>query len=127
MVIDSNIFIDHLRAKDKSNTELFKISNNLELFVCTTTIYELFIGTSSIDKKLELDMLISKFHIYDFNKIIALEAANIYNQLKKKNQLIEFRDIFIAATCIVNNKPLLTRNKKHFSRIENLKLVDLET
>jgi tRNA(fMet)-specific endonuclease VapC len=37
--------------------------------------------------------------------------------------MIEFRDIFIAATCIVNELPLITLNKKHFKRIEELKLI----
>ena len=34
--------------------------------------------------------------------------------------MIEFRDIFIAATCIENNLPIVTLNKKHFERIAGL-------
>lgn len=36
--------------------------------------------------------------------------------------MIEFRDIFIAATCIVNELPIATLNKKHFKHIEGLKI-----
>ena len=124
MVVDSNIFIEHLRAKHKNKTELLKIYENPYLFTSSITIYELYMGNNSEEKILELEMLLSPFIILNFNKLIAIEAAKIYNLLKKKNQLIEFRDIFIAATCIVNNQPLLTRNTKHFSRIEDLKLVN---
>jgi len=37
--------------------------------------------------------------------------------------MIEFRDIFIAATCMVNNLPVKTLNKKHYDRIEGLSVV----
>lgn len=37
--------------------------------------------------------------------------------------MIEFRDIFIAATCIVNGLPIVTLNKKHFKRIAGLKII----
>lgn len=36
--------------------------------------------------------------------------------------MIEFRDIFIAATCVVNKASLLTLNKKHFTRIAGLQV-----
>jgi len=37
--------------------------------------------------------------------------------------MIEFRDIFIAATCIVNDLPVRTLNKKHFDRITGLHVI----
>ena len=33
---------------------------------------------------------------------------------------IDFLDIFIAATCIINNLPIKTLNKNHFNRIIGL-------
>jgi tRNA(fMet)-specific endonuclease VapC len=36
--------------------------------------------------------------------------------------MIEFRDIFIAATCIVNGFPVKTLNKKHYGRIKGLSI-----
>jgi len=54
---------------------------------------------------------------------VAVKAAQIYHSLKSNNQLIEFRDIFIAATCVVNDQPIVMLNKKHFQRIREIKLV----
>ncbi len=125
MVVDTNIFIDHLRAKDKLTTELFKSYSKSELFISPVTIYELYMGVNSDEKKNYIELIIEPFRIYNFDKSTSLEAANIFIQLKKKNQLIEFRDIFIAATCIVHNQPLLTKNTKHFQRIEGLVLYEL--
>jgi tRNA(fMet)-specific endonuclease VapC len=61
--------------------------------------------------------------VLPFTDVIAQKAADIYHQLKHNNQLIEFRDIFIAATCIVNDLPLVTLNKKHFQRIDGLEIL----
>jgi len=36
--------------------------------------------------------------------------------------MIEFRDIFIAATCLVYQMPVKTLNQKHFKRIVNLEI-----
>jgi tRNA(fMet)-specific endonuclease VapC len=79
-------------------------------------------GAPNEDKQRNVQKLTDNFSILPFTEDVAKQAAIIYHQLKKKNQLIEFRDIFIAATCIVNNIPLVTANRKHFDRIEGLQL-----
>jgi tRNA(fMet)-specific endonuclease VapC len=68
-------------------------------------------------------MLTENTSVLPFTDSVAIKAAQLYHQLKRQNKMIEFRDIFIAATCIVNELPLITLNKKHFNRIEELKLV----
>jgi len=69
-------------------------------------------------------ILIDTSIIIDFSKEISLEASQIYIALKINNNIIEFRDIFIAATAIEHNLPLATLNKKHFIKIEQLELLD---
>lgn len=38
--------------------------------------------------------------------------------------MIDTADLFIAATAIANSLPFATLNKKHFDRIEGLKIVE---
>lgn len=87
MVIDTGIFIEHLRSKDK-----------------------------------DVKMLTEDLSVLPFTDAVSIQAAQIYHRLRLSNQMIEFRDIFIAATCIVNELPIATLNKKHFKRIEELKI-----
>jgi tRNA(fMet)-specific endonuclease VapC len=77
-------------------------------------------GATTKEKEKDARDLAKDFQILPFTEPVSIKAAQIYQQLKGKNQLIEFRDIFIAATCIVNNFPVVTLNKKHFSRVEGL-------
>jgi len=87
------------------------------------THFELYSGIKHHKDISRMDKLISFLEVLDFNTIQAQEAASIYRSLKKQNKLIEFRDIFIAASALSNNLPLATLNKKHFQRIEGLALI----
>ena len=77
-------------------------------------------GATSSEKEKDIRTLTDGLNVLPFDNKIALKAGQIYQELRKKNQLIEFRDIFIAATCLIHELPLATLNKKHFERIEGL-------
>lgn len=123
MVIDTSIFIEHLRAKDKLATTLYKIADNSEIFISFISLYELYMGATTRDKEKDVKIITEDLSILPFTDSVAVKAAQIYHQLKLNNQIIEFRDIFIAATCIVNELPIATLNKKHFTRIRGLKIL----
>lgn len=123
MVIDTGIFIDHLRAKNKLKTKLYNLPSDVELFISTVSLYELYMGAVSPEKENDVKLITEDLSILAFSDAVAIEAAKIYHQLRLSNKIIEFRDIFIAATCIVNDLPLLTLNHKHFSRIKGLKIL----
>ncbi len=122
VVVDTNTIIEYFRSKDKLKTTLRKLPDETDLFLSSVSVYELHMGAPNEDKQRDVQKLTENFSILPFTEDVAKQAAIIYHQLKRKNQLIEFRDIFIAATCIVNNIPLVTANRKHFDRIEGLQL-----
>ncbi|RYZ25238.1 MAG: type II toxin-antitoxin system VapC family toxin [Chitinophagaceae bacterium] len=123
MVADTGIFIEHLRAKDKLSTTLYRISENQDLYVSAVTLYELYMGATSPAKEKDVEELLEGFSVLPFTDTISKKAAEIYHTLRRSNQIIEFRDIFIAATCLVNDLPIVTLNKKHFKRVDNLKIL----
>lgn len=123
MVIDTSIFIEHLRKKNKANSRLSMIPDTSLLFVSSITVFELLMGANDSQKKTDVDELLSGVFIIEFDKQIAEKSAEIYRDLKKKNLLIEFRDIFIAATALVHNVPVKTLNFKHFNRVDGLEIL----
>lgn len=120
MVVDTSIFIDYLRAKDKDNTVLQKLNDNEELFISTITLFELYVGATTPQKWQDIKSLTEDIPVLHFSKSISEKAALVYQQLKQMNRIIDFRDIFIEATALEHKLPVLTRNKKHFSRVEGL-------
>lgn len=49
-------------------------------------------------------------------------ATGIYQNLRRRGVLIEDADILIAATALAHDATLVTRNLKHFGRVEGLRL-----
>ncbi len=122
MVVDSTLFIEHLRAKEKSATTLSQLPETATLCLSTVTLYELYMGATTGQKRRDIEILTGELKVLPFDEEASLEAAKIYHQLRLQGMMIEFRDIFIAATAIVNNQELKSLNRKHFERIENLTL-----
>lgn len=123
MVIDTGIFIEHLRAKDKHKTSLYNLPSATEIFISSVSLYELYMGATTPEKENDVKLITEDLSILPFNDFVAVEAAKIYHRLRTSNKMIEFRDIFIAASCLVNELPLFTLNKKHFTRIKGLEVI----
>jgi tRNA(fMet)-specific endonuclease VapC len=122
VVVDTNIFIDYLRAKDKKNTDLYKIPNSKRIYISSVTLYELLMGATNEQKNEDVHLLTDDTIILPFDEDVSIRASEIYHELRRTNKMIEFRDIFIAATCLIHNLPIKTKNKEHFKRIEGLKM-----
>lgn len=122
MVVDTSIVIEHLRIKNKSESTLFQLSKKSELYISSISVYELHMGALTPDREVDIEFTTADILHLPFTDSVAKVAANIYRQLRSKNKMIEFRDIFIAATCIVNELPIVTLNKKHFERIDGLQI-----
>src|SRR5512145_1752617 len=120
MVVDTNIFIEYLRAKDKKKTALFAIPDATQLYISSVTMYELLMGATDENKQKDIKLLTEDLPVLPFDESVSKKAAEIYHQLRLENNMIDFRDIFIAATCMVFELPLKTLNRKHFDRIKGL-------
>jgi len=123
LLIDTSIIIDHFRKQDKTNTLLIQLYQKYLLYISSVTVFELYNGASTSDKVRDIELLLKNVKVFDFTSKIAFGASKIYLQLLSENKIIEFRDIFIASTAIVNKIPLATLNLNHFERIKDLRLV----
>jgi predicted nucleic acid-binding protein len=122
VVVDTSIFIDYLRAKDKRNTVLFRVPDNQRIYISSVTLYELLMGATDRQKIKDVHLLTDDTIILPFDEEVSIRASEIYHDLRKSNTMIEFRDIFIASTCLIHDLPIMTANKKHFQRIKGLKM-----
>ena len=93
------------------------------MYISSVTYYELLMGASDSKKRNDIDNLTGDLIILPFDDLVALKSSEIYHFLRKQNRMIEFRDIFIGATCLVYELPLKTLNIKDFSRISGLNLM----
>ena len=121
ILIDTSVVIDHFRKKNKQRSLLYELSKENRLFLSAISKFEFLVGTKLAQIR-QTEQIIEGFNILSFNSNVADVASDIAKKLKAKNKIIEFRDIFIAATAITNDMPLSTLNVKHFERIDDLEL-----
>lgn len=127
-LLDTSIIINYLQGKDN----VVKLLNNMEGelssgYVCLAELYE---GVYRVKNKLEIEKAVKDFFkslsaLYSIDEKVAKQFGEIRAKLKSRGTVIEDIDIFIAATCLVNDLTLITQNVKHFSRIKNLKILSV--
>jgi len=119
--LDTNIIIDILNNKSKT----LAIIASLDADYYTTSI-NVFEGWRGHRQGEETMNLLDKLKILDFDNKSALLAADIDKKLIESGHIIDFRDLFIGAVCIMNEVSLLTLNQKHFERMKKfgLKLIN---
>lgn len=126
VILDTDILIDLIREKPEI-VAWIKEHELKDIFATTIiNIFEIFYGAyKSVDsgKKLIIaEGLVERLKILD----LSLESAKIAGKqkviLEEKGINLDIRDLFIGSIALSNNILLKTNNKKHFERIEGLKL-----
>ena len=72
------------------------------------------------------ETLVEEHHTLPLDIGVLDEAAQIYHQLREQGRLIEDADILVAAIARFYQAILVTRNIKHFARIERLNIENWE-
>jgi predicted nucleic acid-binding protein len=123
--LDTSVLIDYFRKKDKQKSVFFKLTTKYKLFaVSIVTEYEIMVGANS-EKTDFWNQFFEKITVLPLNKSANGAAIRLTKLLRASNKLIEVPDIFIGATAMANNMKIATLNKKHFERMQGLKIVEI--
>jgi len=130
--VDTSIFVDCLR-KDVVLASKSFIESLLDAntgYTSTITVAELSVGAHLSPKKDALKKtlnLLAPVILVDIDRNIALEGGSIYSSLIKSGEEIELNDCLIGAAAIFTGiDAIVTRNKKHFRRIEGIRAITPE-
>jgi predicted nucleic acid-binding protein len=132
IILDTNACIDYLNGRD----EIQKVITEQEDFIHITsiTVYEVKIGLERTKRKIsekrynELYKIwvefISSMEIFTLGYKEAEKAAEIYDLLESKGNVIDDNDILIAGIMLSNGiTKIITRNVKYFEKIETLEII----
>jgi len=119
ILIDTNIFIEHFRNNSKAVDffESLEVSSNIYFSAITET--ELLAGKSNNDstKKRKLMLFLNQWRKIPADNPMVILAGDISREYD-----VDVPDAIIAATAMMNNLTLLTKNIKHFKKIKELKV-----
>lgn len=124
MILDSSFVIDVFNGEPAARTLKDEIDEKGTAGVSAITAFELAIGIEKSDRSDDERDRVRSFldgtREIEVNREIAFEAADIKVTLDRAGEPIELPDVFIGATARVQNEPVVTRNPKHFERIEGI-------
>ncbi len=110
VLVDTDILIDHLRGARRL------VAAGRVLAVSVVTRCELFAGND--DEQRLLALLAPMIQLP-----VDLEIAELAGATRRRAG-VATPDALIAATAIVHRLPLMTGNRRHFARVDGLRLVD---
>ncbi len=115
---DTNTVIYYLQGNFPSASEIFidKLLEDIQPYISAITEIELLCWKTQEDKDIILlQKFINDSTVIELDKEIKLKTADI-----RKHYRIKLPDAIIAATAIIHNLTLLTRNFKDFENISEL-------
>lgn len=127
-ILDTDVVIDFLHGNDP-NISLVKQVFGHKLYISIASWMELMYGIKKSDnpskRTKQFDNFINKagISILPINQEIAEEFIALKVNLEKRGEKIPDFDLLIGATAKTEKMILVTRNVKHFKRLEGLKII----
>jgi tRNA(fMet)-specific endonuclease VapC len=124
MILDSTFLIDVLRGSESVAERIEELDSRGTPFVSSVTVMELWEGIhladASDDERTAVKGLLTDIDEIAFDRECAMRAGKINAELVADGERIDETDVMIAATALVNDQSVVTRNVDHFERIDGL-------
>ena len=127
MIQDTSFIIDLLRGDENAKRLLDIIEKEAQpQKVSSVTVLELYEGvarsqTPETKRERILDILETK-HVLSADHAVMRRAGKLSGQLINNGERIEREDCIIAATALLNDESIITRNTRHFRRVDGLEV-----
>ena len=126
LILETTFLIDlerQLRSSEKGSAHRFlEAHESSKLHLTFTILGELAAGTSMADRR-RWNAFVQPFKVLESSQEVTWRYGEIYRFLQTNGLMIGSNDIWIAATALAHDMPLVTRNEKHFRRVPGLTVV----
>ena len=126
-MLDTDVCSYIIKKRPAGLKETFLKHKNDAICISAVTYAELLYGLEkNPSDKLEraIDEFVALVRIIDWNNAAARKYAKIRHAMTQKGLLTGSLDMQIAAAAIAAGAQLVTNNKKHFEKIEGLRIAD---
>jgi len=125
IVADTDVLIDFLRGRGDGAARVAVELGTRSFATTAVTAFELRSGVRSERQRKAVDALLDAMTILALGPEEASAAAAVRVQVEAQGQPIGMADYLIAGVCLANDGLLLTRNRRHFERVQGLRLARL--
>ena len=105
-------------------------AQSAEIEIAAITIAELWHGVERAtgvlrrEREQYLQELVTSLPIIPYTEETAYEHARIWAELSASGKMISLYDLIVAATALEHGSEVATFNKKHFSAVAGLKIIE---
>jgi len=127
LILETTFLIDLERELSRNAVglaqEFLEAHGQHRLCITHTTTGELAAGTSLSDRRRWEDFL-GAFQVLPCTMDVAWKYGQTYRYLRDNGLLIGTNDLWIAATALAYDLPIVTKNRRHFLRVPGLEVAD---
>lgn len=121
-VVDTDILIDAARGVGDAIACLQGIGRDSSLATSAVTQMELFVGCRNKAELNEVEKFLRRFRLLKLSEPISDTAVDLLQQYRLSHSLL-IADALIAATAIVFDAPLISKNQRDYRFIAGLNLL----
>jgi tRNA(fMet)-specific endonuclease VapC len=124
VVVDTDLVVDFLRGTGPGVPVVRELVAGHRLRVTAITAFELRVGTDFLTRRDDI-LRLMRSRTFPLDPAGALRAGDVAATLRAAGQDIGMADCLQAGICLNLDLPFATRNRKHFNRVEGLRLLDI--
>jgi predicted nucleic acid-binding protein len=121
VIFDTDILIDAGLHNEQAVSLLFETEQRTKLAISVITEMEMIVGCRSKVELQNVERFLERFTVVKLNSIISDKAVELLKRYRASHGL-KMPDALIAATAIISQVPLITKNQRDFRFIEKLDL-----
>lgn len=127
MIADTDVLIDVMQDNERTKQRISSIeSQRIPLRLSSVSLFELYYGVERVKdsarRRRRIEGVLESEPAYSADNAVMKKAGRIDGRLAANGRAIGMGDTIIAATAVVHEEPILTRNVDHFDRIDDVEI-----
>ncbi len=127
ILADTDVLIDYLAEVRPVVEQISRYAEADRLWTTAISCFELLSGAEPGRRGDRIRRLVESLNVLPCDLPAAQRAAEVRRYLEGRGQAIGMADSLIAGIALVHDLPLFTRNRKHFERVPELTLLEVQS
>lgn len=119
--LDSDFLIEYMKGMKAAGDLLRDVAEDGAPSVSAVSAFEV-THTRSAAVRDAAVAFVSSFDVFPVDGSTAFAASRLAVDLRARGRELPMADLLIAATCLLHDLTLVTRNRKHFSQVPRLRV-----
>ncbi len=126
LILETSFLVDlerELIADAPGPAQLFLQAHRAQKLHITFTIAGELAAGARMSERATWERLVSPFEVIPCTPEVSWRYGRLYRYLRDNGLLIDANDLWISATALAFEMPVVTRNKRHFARVPELNVM----